>query len=214
MGEAALGLRERKKLERREDILRCSRQLFARDGFDATSIEAIAAAVDVAVGTIYKFFPTKIDMLCAQLREDVEAYLASQPLITIASHPVPQEGIHCLLAQELRAMGSLPKPELARVFAHAFATGQATETGQIYAATNEYLRAAIERLLGAYQQGGALASSIDKQALSGLIYSMARGEHLAWLTGALTNLEQVLQRQEQFLSVIFAGTAALAGGKT
>ena len=63
MGEAALGLRERKKLERREDILRCSRQLFARDGFDATSIEAIAAAVDVAVGTIYKFFPTKIDML-------------------------------------------------------------------------------------------------------------------------------------------------------
>ena len=210
MAGPAVGLRERKKNERRKLILLCSRQLFARDGFDATSVEAIAGAVDVAVGTIYKFFPAKIDMLSALLREDLEANLSSLPPITVDSHASPQAGIHCLLAQVFRALESLPKSDLSRITAHALATGQATQTGQLYAGTDDYLRDAIEALLSAYQVTGALASNIDKNTLSGLIFSVANGEHLAWLTGKYLSFEQVLQRQAQFLDIIFAGAATLA----
>jgi AcrR family transcriptional regulator len=207
------GLRERKKLERREEILRCSRLLFTRDGFDGTTIEAIAAEVDVAVGTIYKFFPTKIDMLCAQLKQDLEAYLLCQPPITVDTHPDPQNGIQCLLEQQFRAMENLSKSALTRIISHALSTGQATETGRVYARTNEDFRCAIESLLGAYQARGGLSQGIDGKTLSSLIFSMADGVQLAWFTGELSGLKQSLDRQAEFLTLIFAGAAALAGSK-
>ncbi len=210
MTSPALGLRERKKLERRAHILSAGRRLFDSDGFEATSIESIAAVVDVSVGTIYKFFPTKIDILSAILREDLESHMADTPRITTTNAPAPQEGIYRLLEQELRALDRLPKSSLSVVTAHALATGQTTETGRLYAATDEYLRNEVHSLLDAYQENGAIPPSADIQLMSGLIYSVTNGEHLAWLAGEFESSDLVLARLRKFLVVIFAGVAALS----
>ncbi len=49
--------------------------LFADEGFDATTIEAIAAAAHTSVGSVYQFFPNKqavFDALAARYKEQVE----------------------------------------------------------------------------------------------------------------------------------------------
>ena len=53
--------------------------LFADVGFDATTIEAIAAAARTSVGSVYQFFPNKqavFDALAVRYREQVEALFA------------------------------------------------------------------------------------------------------------------------------------------
>lgn len=209
MTTPAPGLRERKKLERRTQILASSKRLFDRDGFEATSIEAIAAVVDVSVGTIYKFFPTKIDILAGLLREELESHMAATPRVTAANAHEPQEGICRLLEQEIRALAKLPKDSLSLITAHALATGQTTETGRIYAATDEYLRNEIHSLLIEYQGDGAISSGADIESLSGLIFSMANGEHFVWLADETASLDHMFARLREFLVIIFAGVEAL-----
>jgi AcrR family transcriptional regulator len=58
-------LRERKKRTTHQRIQQAALDLFARDGFHATTIAAIAQAADVAPRTVFLHFPTKEDLLFA-----------------------------------------------------------------------------------------------------------------------------------------------------
>ena len=45
--------------ERRKDILAAALELFATKGFDETTVQDIASAAGVAIGTVYLYFPSK-----------------------------------------------------------------------------------------------------------------------------------------------------------
>src|SRR5882762_1297907 len=57
------GLRERKKVQTREAIRRTAYRLFATQGYDATPIDQIAAEADVSPSTVFRYFPTKEDIV-------------------------------------------------------------------------------------------------------------------------------------------------------
>jgi len=66
-----IGLRERKKQKTRESIQRTALRLFEKQGYEATTIEQIAAAVEISPSTFFNYFPTK---------EDVVLYDAYDPM--------------------------------------------------------------------------------------------------------------------------------------
>ena len=72
----AIGLRERKKRERRRHIEDVAIELFRRDGFEATTIEQIAAAADIAPRTFFSYFATKDDLVLADYTDRLERILA------------------------------------------------------------------------------------------------------------------------------------------
>lgn len=61
--ESAIGLRERKKLRTRATIASAALDLFARDGFQATTLKQIADAADVAPRTVSGYFPVKEELV-------------------------------------------------------------------------------------------------------------------------------------------------------
>jgi AcrR family transcriptional regulator len=68
----AQSLRERKKLKTRESIQREAMRLIQKQGYDKTTVEQIAAAVEVSPSTFFNYFPSK---------EDVVLYDAYDPII-------------------------------------------------------------------------------------------------------------------------------------
>jgi AcrR family transcriptional regulator len=58
-----MGLRELKKARTRQTIERVALELFAKRGFQQTTLADIAEAAEVAPSTLYSYFPLKEDIL-------------------------------------------------------------------------------------------------------------------------------------------------------
>lgn len=57
------GLRERKKIQTRRAIRRSAYRLFATQGYDATPVDQIADLAEVSPSTVFRYFPTKEDIV-------------------------------------------------------------------------------------------------------------------------------------------------------
>ncbi|MEV6671712.1 TetR family transcriptional regulator [Streptomyces sp. NPDC051162] len=78
--EPRLGLRERKKLQTRQAIRRAAYLLFERQGYDATPIDQIAEAADVSPSTVFRYFPTKEDIVLSDEHDPLmEAAIRARP---------------------------------------------------------------------------------------------------------------------------------------
>ena len=82
MTATTTGLRARKKAQLREAIEREGLRLFATQGFDGTTVDAVAEACNVSATTVFRYFPTKEDIVFASAARDGDKLvelLAQQP---------------------------------------------------------------------------------------------------------------------------------------
>jgi len=69
---APTGRRARARALRRAEVLDTTRRLFARKGYQRTTMVEVAAASEVALGTLYQIFPSKEAMLCSLLEDYID----------------------------------------------------------------------------------------------------------------------------------------------
>jgi AcrR family transcriptional regulator len=79
-----LGLRERKKIKTREAIRAATYALIEEQGYDATTIEQIADRAEVSPSTVFRYFPTKEDIVLTDeydplMLEELRARPADEP---------------------------------------------------------------------------------------------------------------------------------------
>ncbi|WP_428986367.1 TetR/AcrR family transcriptional regulator [Streptomyces camelliae] len=70
-----LGLRERKKIKTREAIRTATYALIQEQGYDATTIEQIAERAEVSPSTVFRYFPTKEDIV---LTDEYDPLMAAE----------------------------------------------------------------------------------------------------------------------------------------
>ena len=90
--------RQRKKAATSDRIRACALRLFREQGYDATTVEQIAAAAGVSHMTFFRYFPTKEDVA---LYDGYDPLIASSIAQTPATWPLIQR-IRAVLVQGLR----------------------------------------------------------------------------------------------------------------
>jgi AcrR family transcriptional regulator len=109
-----IGRRAKKREATKQDILQAAARLFAARGFDATSVEEIAEAADVAKGTFYYNFQSKEDVVIAlRISADDDAVARAQSAM-IAGKTDSLTILERLICEATQ--WSEDNPELARVF--------------------------------------------------------------------------------------------------
>jgi AcrR family transcriptional regulator len=90
MGEAAAGHRRRVRMpaaRRREQVLVVGRQVFAERGFDAASMEEVAARAGVSKPVVYEHFSDKERLYHAVVDREVRALLDRLTAALTSGHP-------------------------------------------------------------------------------------------------------------------------------
>ncbi|MGP3954158.1 TetR/AcrR family transcriptional regulator [Streptomyces sp. 7N604] len=104
-----LGLRERKKIKTRQAIRHAAYRLFSEQGYDATPVEQIAEAAEVSPSTVFRYFPTKEDIVLTDEYDPLmEAELRKRP----AGEP-PLESIRYVMLETLRTYLAQEQDEMA-----------------------------------------------------------------------------------------------------
>lgn len=94
------GLRERKKARTREAIIDAALDLFESKGYEATTVEDIAAAADVSPRTFFRYFETKLDVVMAR---NVDEGDDMETLVAALADAGPVEAVHQVIRQKLTA---------------------------------------------------------------------------------------------------------------
>jgi AcrR family transcriptional regulator len=100
MSEPGSDWRKRKKLATRERVRTCALRLFQEQGYEATTVEQIAAAARVSHMTVFRYFPTKEDVA---LSDSYDPLIVELLLQTPATRPL----IDRVRAALLQGLGQL-----------------------------------------------------------------------------------------------------------
>ena len=101
LGEANLGLRERKKQWTRATLIDAAVQLCDRQGFERTTVDQIAAFADVSPRTFSRYFATKDAVVLASV-DEVVAFVATE----LARQPADISHLEALYRATVAAFNS------------------------------------------------------------------------------------------------------------
>ena len=105
-GAPEMGLRERKKEQTRQLIAETAWRLFADRGFEQVTVAEVAGQAQVAVATVFNYFPTKEDLFYSRL-EAFEARLVD----AVSTRPVGEPVLAAFRRHLLESGGLLAQVE-------------------------------------------------------------------------------------------------------
>ncbi|RVU26146.1 TetR/AcrR family transcriptional regulator [Streptomyces antnestii] len=136
-------LTERQEARRRR-ILHASAQLASRGGFDAVQMREVAESSQVALGTLYRYFPSKVHLLVATMQDQLQhmhATVRKRP----PSSDLPSERVAETLMRAFRALQREPHLADAMVRALTFADRSVSpEVDQVSRQTTAIILDAME----------------------------------------------------------------------
>lgn len=165
--------------ERRKRILDATYELASDGGFDAVQMRAVADRAEVALGTLYRYFPSKIHLLVSALGrqfEQAESLLREKPI----PGETPPERVIFVLKKTTRGLQG--DPHLTEALTRAFMFADASVAAEIHTVgmlMTSMLTHAMdpERTAEVTDDDVAIARVIGDVWLSALV---------AWVTGRST----------------------------
>ncbi|SBS78791.1 HTH-type transcriptional repressor KstR [uncultured Mycobacterium sp.] len=156
---AAVSTRGPRTSSRRHDvILDATLTAAAAGGYEAVQMRVVAEQVGIAVGTLYRCFPSKTHLLVSALTREFQRLDASRDWSTVASTPQQRLG---MLTAHLHSDWQRD-PQLTEAMTRAFVVADTTAASAVNQAAN-----VIERLL-ARTLGGGDPTDYDRQ-IAGLV---------------------------------------------
>jgi AcrR family transcriptional regulator len=147
----------------RERLIEAARAVFAKEGAEA-SLEEIARSAQVGIGTLYRHFPSRLDLLEAVYRREVGQLAEAAPRL-LAERP-PFEALREWMRLSIDYLAAK------RVIAPALAASAGAP--QIYATSGGLITGAMTQLVERAVERGEIRSDVDAgdllRAMVGLSY--------------------------------------------
>jgi len=198
---AGTSLRERQKSRRRAAILGAARDLFNRQGYSATSMEAIAEAAEVGIATVYNYFGSKGRLLADILRPDFDL-LYEQGQALLAQPPQdPCAGLLSLIEIYQHFQGNWERKNLLIAV-----LGPGLSAEPVLDKTSSDAEAGVKRqlrtLLSTYQAAGRIRKDIDTEDAALIIFYIFNQHFIQFIsqeTMAFADMKAAMDRQIRFI---------------
>ena len=165
------GLRAKHKADRHQRIVEAAARLFRTQGYDSVKMEAIAAAAEVSIGTIYNYYKNKGDLLVAIVSMEVHEVLAAGERVIADPPRNPEKAVGKLIANYIEHALVYLSKEMWRQ-AMAITTQQPdSPCGVAYNELDEALARQTAKLIRKLQTLGLVQVGVDAQAIGELIFN-------------------------------------------
>ena len=158
--------------ERRQRILDATLTLASRGGYEAVRMRAVADRAGVALGTLYRYFPSKIHLLVSGLAREFERNQEKLDRIAIPGG-TPYERMLFVLGRITRAMQR--EPMLTEAMTRAFMFADPSAAAEV----NTVARLMEHMLTSAMHEGEPTA---DEIAIARIIGDVWLSSLVAWVT--------------------------------
>jgi len=173
------GRRERKRVQMLEHLARTAFRLFESQGYESVTMEQIAAAADVAKGTLYNHFPIKEALLAHWVHMNLACDLKQLPA-DVGKQAGFVSGIMTLLNASAdwceRYRGYLP-----HYLRFRFLNLEPAPSGRRDEAPPSDLKGAFEIRIREAQQSGELRKDIAAPHMAALLHHLYFGALMRWL---------------------------------
>jgi len=188
------GLRERKKARTRAAIQHQALVLFQERGYDATTIEQVAQAAEVAVSTVFRYFPAKEDLV---LTDEYDSLLAE----ALREQPPGLEPVEAMRRSLRAVLSGLRADEVADMRARATL---ALAVPALRAAMLDQLAQAISLITDMVaRQTGRSGDDYAVHTLAGAIFGVLISAEFYWVehpdSDLLSLLDEALAQLESGL---------------
>ena len=168
--------------DRRRRILDATIELASKGGFDAVQMRAVAERADVALGTLYRYFPSKIHLLVSALArqfEETQQVLGRKPI----PGATPADRVSYVLSRVTR--GLQKDPHLTEALTRAFMFADSSVAGEIHVVGLQLTTMLNRALQGeAYVEGQAPTD--EEIAVARVISDVWLAALVSWVTGRLS----------------------------
>jgi AcrR family transcriptional regulator len=191
------GLRERKKARTRASLREHALRLFREQGYQATTVEQIAAAAEVSPSTFFRYFPTKEDLI---LQDDLDVRM----LEAFSRQPADLSPVAAIRAATREALTSFGFADLEQIRETIRLTMTVPEIR--VRAMDEFART-IEVIAGAVgKRVGRPADDMAVRTLAGAVIGVIMSVTLPWHnTTAEQMTEEIFTRIDEALALLEAG---------
>lgn len=170
------GRRERRRVATLDHVARTAARLFKTHGYEATTMEQIAAAADLAKGTLYNHFPTKEAVLAHWMHQTL-AEDAPRLRASLDRPGTFEDKLRRLFAESARWMQA-HRAWLLPYFRHRFLHIE-SEVGAAHAPRD--LAAVFTWLIAQAQRDGTLRTGLAAEHLAALLHQLYFAALMRWL---------------------------------
>ncbi|MFM7067862.1 MAG: TetR family transcriptional regulator [Actinomycetes bacterium] len=167
------------QIARRDRITTAALELAAEGGFDAVQMREVAARADVALGTLYRYFPSKEYLLVSVMASQIDG-LAERLALRPPEGTDPVERVVDVLGRATRALERQPNVNVAMI--RALVSGNA-DLAPAVSANRDGMRRIITDALGEESTPDAAALDPDRDRAIDLLNDVWLAALVAWITG-------------------------------
>lgn len=176
--------------ERRRRILDATIGLASEGGFDAVQMREIAERAEVALGTLYRYFPSKIHLLVAALAREFEGTEARTSVRAIPGDTAGERVMY-ILSRMTRSLQR--QPQLTEAMVRAFMFADASVTDEIHIVGMQLTTVISRAIAGTPDHNEATE---EEMAIIRVISDVWLSALVSWVTGrmAAKDVEDHLER--------------------